>query len=300
MNRVILALNPKAGTYLSDSENGRAIERVLRTHYPHLEIEELEHETLADDLERLAEDPDLDILFVAGGDGTVSAAAHSLAGKDATLGIIPLGTMNLAARSLGIPPDPVKAVDALVNGRRERIDLGLAGERHFIHHISFGMHPRLIRFRNRTKTTSRLHKIWATLRSLPAILTNPRLQSYDLVIDNQPQTVRTAALIISNNLFGRNHIPYADKPNSATLGVYRVNVSDWGGLSLAAAEIMAGQIQEGNRIDVSTARELGISLPGSSKRPVRAAIDGELVKIHQHIDISIDTGALRVLCATDQ
>ena len=48
-----------------------------------------------------------DVVIVGGGDGTISAAAGALAYKDAVLGILPLGTANSFARTLGIPLDPI-------------------------------------------------------------------------------------------------------------------------------------------------------------------------------------------------
>lgn len=45
------------------------------------------------------------MFVVCGGDGTVTSVAGMLAGERATLGIIPTGTQNNTARSLGIPTD---------------------------------------------------------------------------------------------------------------------------------------------------------------------------------------------------
>src|SRR5690606_7668731 len=53
-----------------------------------------------------------DIVMVGGGDGTVSAAAARLAGSDKALAVLPAGTMNLFARSLGIPAELDRAVAA--------------------------------------------------------------------------------------------------------------------------------------------------------------------------------------------
>lgn len=65
-------------------------------------------------------------LFAAcGGDGTVSTVARALAGLPATLGILPTGTQNNIARSLGIPADIDASIAVLRTGRRVRIDLGI-------------------------------------------------------------------------------------------------------------------------------------------------------------------------------
>src|SRR5437868_2151179 len=53
---------------------------------------------------------DLDEIVVGGGDGTASTSAAQLVGTDIALGVLPLGTMNFFARSLGIPLDLTAAV----------------------------------------------------------------------------------------------------------------------------------------------------------------------------------------------
>jgi diacylglycerol kinase family enzyme len=66
------------------------------------------------------------MFVVCGGDGTISAAAKSLAGTHATLGIIPIGTQNNTALSLGIPADIPAAIAILRNGQRIKVDVGMA------------------------------------------------------------------------------------------------------------------------------------------------------------------------------
>ena len=66
------------------------------------------------------------MFVVCGGDGTISAAASILAGTPATLGIIPIGTQNNTALSLGIPSDIPAAIAILRNGRRIKVDVGMA------------------------------------------------------------------------------------------------------------------------------------------------------------------------------
>jgi len=69
---------------------------------------------------------DINMFVVCGGDGTVSSVAKELIGKNATLGIIPTGTQNNVAFSLGIPTDIPAAIALLRNGRRTKVDVGMA------------------------------------------------------------------------------------------------------------------------------------------------------------------------------
>jgi diacylglycerol kinase family enzyme len=66
------------------------------------------------------------MFVVCGGDGTISAVARTLAGTHATLGIIPIGTQNNTALSLNIPNDIPSAIAILRNGRRIKVDVGMA------------------------------------------------------------------------------------------------------------------------------------------------------------------------------
>ncbi len=64
-----------------------------------------------------------ELVFAAGGDGTVRACAEALAGTGVALAIVPLGTANLTARALGVPGQAGRAIDAGFGGRDRRIDL---------------------------------------------------------------------------------------------------------------------------------------------------------------------------------
>ena len=66
------------------------------------------------------------MIVVCGGDGTVSSVARCVSGTTATLGIIPMGTRNNIALSLGIPADIPSAIALLRIGRRQKIDMGIS------------------------------------------------------------------------------------------------------------------------------------------------------------------------------
>jgi diacylglycerol kinase family enzyme len=66
------------------------------------------------------------LVVAAGGDGTVRACAHALAGTQVPLAVVPLGTANLAARALGVPSRTGGALAAAFGGQERRIDLAAA------------------------------------------------------------------------------------------------------------------------------------------------------------------------------
>jgi len=71
-----------------------------------------------------------DVIFVWGGDGTVQRCIDALAGKSATIAILPAGTANLLATNLNVPKNLVEAVQVGLHGHRRPIDTGsVNGER---------------------------------------------------------------------------------------------------------------------------------------------------------------------------
>ncbi len=85
----------------------------------------------------LAGEPDL--LIVGGGDGTLSTAVKHVAHRDVALGVLPLGTTNNFARSLGLPLDLAGAIGVFATGKVADVDLGMADDRAFANLASFGI-----------------------------------------------------------------------------------------------------------------------------------------------------------------
>jgi YegS/Rv2252/BmrU family lipid kinase len=81
----------------------------------------------------------VDIVVVAGGDGTLNAAAPGLTASALPLGILPLGTANDLARTLGIPLDPAKAAKVIAAARTAEIDLGTVNGRPFFNVAQLGL-----------------------------------------------------------------------------------------------------------------------------------------------------------------
>ncbi len=84
----------------------------------------------------------VDVVVGFGGDGTLNEVATGIAGSDTALGVLPGGSTNVFARSLGMPNDPVSAVEHLANGLDagdfRRIGLGQVNGRYFCFHTGVG------------------------------------------------------------------------------------------------------------------------------------------------------------------
>ncbi|MEY4175376.1 MAG: hypothetical protein RI900_2541, partial [Actinomycetota bacterium] len=84
----------------------------------------------------------VDVVIGFGGDGTLNEVATGVAGTDTALGVLPGGSTNVFARTLGMPNDPVKAVRQLADGIAARtfepIGLGKVNGRYFCFHTGVG------------------------------------------------------------------------------------------------------------------------------------------------------------------
>lgn len=81
------------------------------------------------------------MVIVGGGDGSLSSNVDFFVGHDTVFAIMPLGTANSFAGTLGIPKDIDSAVDVIANGLRKRIDLGMIDGDYFVNAAAIGISP---------------------------------------------------------------------------------------------------------------------------------------------------------------
>jgi diacylglycerol kinase (ATP) len=82
--------------------------------------------------------PEIESVIIGGGDGTLNAALPGLLETDLPLGIIPLGTANDLARTLGIPIDLAAAARIIARGKVQRVDAGEVNGHPFFNVASIG------------------------------------------------------------------------------------------------------------------------------------------------------------------
>jgi YegS/Rv2252/BmrU family lipid kinase len=81
------------------------------------------------------------MVIVGGGDGSLSSSVDFLVDRDCVFALLPLGTANSFARTLGIPLDLDGAIETIVSGRRRRIDLGVIDGDYFANTAAMGLSP---------------------------------------------------------------------------------------------------------------------------------------------------------------
>jgi diacylglycerol kinase (ATP) len=238
--------------------------------------------------EALALGPDL--LVLGGGDGSLAAAAGRLAYRDTALGVLPLGTTNNFARSLGLPLDLPGAIATLAGGKVADVDLGRAGEEVFANMVSIGLSVDVAR-----ATSSTLKRLLGrgayTLTALGRLPAHPAFKA-TLTVDGLQREFWTHQLNVANGAYhaGRRIARDASVDNRL-LVVYRLGDAS----RLRVTRQTLDQVVRGPHrpLDAGpylTARELWLA----TDPPRSLDLDGE---VHETtpVHISLLPNALRVL-----
>lgn len=84
-------------------------------------------------------------IIAAGGDGTVNEVVNGIAGTDAVLGLLPLGTMNVFANELGLPPgDLARCWEITQQNQSRAVDLATANGKHFVQLAGVGLDAQVV------------------------------------------------------------------------------------------------------------------------------------------------------------
>lgn len=138
-----------------------------------------------------------DAVFTLGGDGTAIEVIGALAHSGPPVGILPGGTGNVVARTLGTPVNIGKAVNALLGGDEARIDLGrLSSGQRFAIGMGVGLDATMIA--NAPGALKRRLGFFAYV--VGALRAFVRLEKFDvrLTIDGVVHEMRASAVLIAN------------------------------------------------------------------------------------------------------
>ncbi|MFN8516176.1 MAG: diacylglycerol kinase family protein [Chloroflexia bacterium] len=129
--RLLVVLNPSTGRYNADSLTA-LLERELNGRYEIHLLETRPDILVTETVSALVDSAA--VVLACGGDGTVSAVASALVGRDIPLAILPAGTTNIIAQGLGIPADPLVACQVLRGeALTVAIDVAQVNDRYILH-----------------------------------------------------------------------------------------------------------------------------------------------------------------------
>jgi diacylglycerol kinase family enzyme len=246
-------------------------------------------------MEEAASDENADILLAGGGDGTISLAAGLLAHSEKALAILPAGTMNLFARSLGIPQDLQAAMQALAQGSIRRVDIAEADGTFYVHQLSIGMHPQLIRLRERMEFRSRVGKIFASVRAAIATMVRPPKLELELELPETKMLATTSNLAVTNNLYGEGQrLSFTDRPDGGQLGIYITHARTRAEMILFFLNMGIGRWRKNEQVEIHQANEVTVRVRSGTQR-FKCAIDGELRPLPRETRIVLHPKALCVL-----
>jgi diacylglycerol kinase (ATP) len=140
-------------------------------------------------------------IAIGGGDGTLSHALPQLLKLNTPVAVLPLGTANDLARTLGIPTDPLAAAETALRGREHPIDIGLANSTPYLNVASVGAASKLI-----TAQSPELKKRWRVLAYAIGLLRSLRdIQPFfvELDVDDGPSWSAAVYQVSVGN--GRHH-----------------------------------------------------------------------------------------------
>jgi diacylglycerol kinase family enzyme len=292
--RLALVINRSAGTFhrLPLDPTVAAIAGVLRQAGHDVEAMVCGRRDLAGTLSMLAQRADVDAVMCGGGDGTILTAILAGLGQDKPLGILPLGTLNLLARDLGLPLEPVEAAAMLAHGQPAAIDLAEVNGLPFAIWASLGMHPVIVHRRDKLQRGGLRKWPAFALAALRAFRRYP-LVRVTLSVNGTLTTVSTPLLVISNNAWHEQRLPLTREAlDRGELVVHIAKVSSRLGLLRLALQALVGTWRGGHLLETVKADEVRVI---SRKRRLMVSLDGEVTVLRAPLVFHLRPKALRVL-----
>ena len=274
MAGTVVILNPKAGSV----RNVAALVKRIR-HLPDVEVRLTARKGDAVRFARTALRRGCEMIVAAGGDGTLNEVVNGIGvnGSRVRLGLIPLGTGNDFARTLGIPADLDEALAILAAGHTRAIDLVRVTSdrvRYFVN-VSAGGFSGLVN----EKLTPKMKKTWGPLAYLrSAVAALPQLRAYRTRValgKGKRLTLSLYNVVIANGRYvagGRLIAPDASI-DDGLLDIILIQERSAAELALLAAQVALGKHLSSNAIVFRRAAKVTVN----SKPGMWFNVDGELV-----------------------
>jgi YegS/Rv2252/BmrU family lipid kinase len=285
---IVFIVNPKSGV-----ERQKEISRAVTAHldpkrYTH-EILNTQYAKHGTELAREAAEKGAYAVVAVGGDGSVNDIVLGLIGTDTILGIIPKGSGNGMARTMGIPLDVAAAVQLINRGKVGTIDVGYANEQLFVSNAGVAFDALISKKFAKSKKRGLMVYSWLVTKYLWLYKT----WNFDITIDGKKLQENAFMVNVANGTqFGYNFriAPMARYDDGILdIIIIRKFPKILGGL--IAFRAMTGTIAQSPYVQHHTGKEITISHPSLSLMQT----DGDAHPCSNSITFRVVPGAQRVL-----
>jgi diacylglycerol kinase (ATP) len=282
VTRSLLISNAVSGG--SDDEVAEGILTALHSHGPATHVSPRSLDDFDDEVVAAAEG--VDLVVVAGGDGTLNLSINALSQQlgEVVFGLIPMGTGNDLARTFEIPTDPSEALEVILNGRDLPLDVCLASssgvERLFVN-ASIGGFP----VRVSEGVDDRLKRvIGSSAYAVAALKEIPKLERFRATV-NGATIEECVAVGVGNGKTcggGTRVWPDAD-PGDGALDVCALSASGLGELLKVGASVSSGKHVGQDHSFTSRGSEVTIDAAPA----IELNVDGELLGLKTPVTFSV-------------
>lgn len=271
-NEILVIINAGSGKKAGDAKHSALMERIKGQ--DDVTVAQL---TPDDDItEHAAEgvEAGYGTIVAAGGDGTISGVCAALSGTKVKLGVVPLGTFNFFARSLGIPQDPDEAWDIISAGHSRAVSIGEINGQRFINNSSIGAYATVLKVRENVYDRwgrSRLTAYWSVIKAMLMLYRSLRMR---ITVDGVTHDIRSPMAFAAVRPYQLEEygLPGADIIRNGEMVVYLAPKGGRLNLLWTALKVLRRNVQESEDYTMLTGRDIVIET-FRSKRLI--AWDGE-------------------------
>ena len=230
------------------------------------------------------------LVVAAGGDGTVRACAHALAGTGVPLAIVPRGTANLAARSLGIPSRLDAALAAGFGGRDRQVDLAEAEGMLFAAMAGIGLDAAVVAG---TPDLLKRRLGWLAYAAGGVTRLAGQHRTFTVRLDGGPPLTRRARSVVVGNaglLPGGFALLPAARLDDGLLDIGILAPAGPAGWGRVARRVITGSRHDDLNLQRYRARRIEIETDVKLPREV----DGEIITASRSLTVTLRPGALLV------
>ncbi len=273
------------------------METLLKNRVVSYNVSFTEHTGHAGELMEQIDENRLTAVVVVGGDGTIHEVVNGLVGKKVALGIVPAGSGNDLARSLGVPFDSIGALDRILAGGVRSIDVPKVGEEYFISIAGLGFDGKVAQVTNKSRMKRFLNKVGlgglSYVINIFNVLFTYKPLKVAITVDGEMNEYEDVWLVAVANLpyYGGGIMICPDaRADDGLLDV--CVVSGIGRWELLLVFPLAFKGKHVNHRHVTMLR--GLSVQVTPENPLIMQCDGEIVESRE-MDFRIEMKSLKVL-----